>query len=292
MKRVLLPCLFLATVLLAPMAARAAFVLYFHTFGEWSVSCWRDPFSSENFCSLSAPPPALNTTGRRGMISLAEEKDGLVIWAFPGGEPRDQVSLRVDDNSDHLAQLDINGRANWRGAEALDILDEFISGDTIRLNSFPVGGMSSPVEIFSLEAFPDALSAYQAKLLAYGASTRLLTPTPSDYAATPSGAMRSYPPADVTAPLFPEKAAEQGHASSHDPGPTYAKGQNVAQDDAQVWYRKAADYELGMGLVYTTGQTDWNHDGSGVNPLVGNPTSELTYEEVDTLALEVNGRVS
>ena len=167
MKRVLTSCLFCAATLLFPMVAQGAFMLYFHTFGDWSVSCWRDPFSSENFCSLSAPPPAINTTGRRGLISLAEEKDGLVIWAFPGGEPGDQVSLRVDDNSDHLAQLDINGRVNWRGAEALDILDEFISGDTMHLNSFPIGGTSSPVEIFSLETFLDALSIYQAKLLTY-----------------------------------------------------------------------------------------------------------------------------
>lgn len=167
MKRVLLPCLFLVAVLVAPMAARAAFVLYFHTFGEWSVSCWRDPFSGDNFCSLSAPPPVLNTTGRRGLIGLAEEKDGIAIWALPGGEPGDQVSLRVDDNPSHPAQLDINGRANWRGAEALDILDEFISGVTMRLNSFPIGGMSPPVEILSLETFLDALSIYQAKLLTY-----------------------------------------------------------------------------------------------------------------------------
>ena len=55
---------------------------------------------------------------------------------------------------------------------------------------------------------------------------------------------------------------------------------------------KAADYELGMGLVYTTGQTDWNHDATSASALLGNPTSELTYEELDTLALEFNGRVS
>ncbi len=121
------------------------------------------------------------------------------------------------------------------------------------------------------------------------------SPQSGDYsvpvAVTPSGAMRPYPRADVTAPLFPEKAAEQGHASSqHDLGPMYAQGQNVAQDDAQAWYRKAADYELGMGLVYTTGQTDWNHDASTAG--LGNPASELIYEELDTLALEFNGRVS
>ncbi len=168
MKRILAPYLFCAAALLFPMAAEAAFVLYFHTFGDWSVSCWRDPFSSENFCSLSAPPPALNTTGGRGQVGLAEERDGIVIWAIPGGEPGDQVSLRVDDNPAHPAQLDINGRVNWRGAEALDLIDEFISGITIRLNSFPVGGRSPPVEVLSLEDFPDALSTYQAKLLTYG----------------------------------------------------------------------------------------------------------------------------
>ena len=167
MKRVLTPILLFAAVFLVPLTVQAAFVLYFHTFGAWSVSCWRDPFSGDNFCSLSAPPPALNTTGRRGLIGLAKEKDGMVIWALPGGEPGDRVSLRVDDNPDHPAQLDINGRVSWRGAEALDIIDEFISGGAMRLNSFSIGGMSPPVEILSLETFPDALSLYQAKLLIY-----------------------------------------------------------------------------------------------------------------------------
>ena len=138
------------------------------------------------------------------------------------------------------------------------------------------------------EGYAATPSAYRSSVCPPGACTLP--------AATPNGAMRSYPRADVTAPLFPEKAAEQGHASSqHDLGPMYAQSQNVAQDDAQAWSRKAADYELGVGLVYTTGQTDWNHDASTTlcNGIpCGNPTSELIYEELDTLALEFNGRVS
>ena len=135
------------------------------------------------------------------------------------------------------------------------------------------------------EGYAATPSAYRSSVCPPGACTLP--------AATPNGAMRSYPRADVTAPLFPEKAAEQGHASSqHDLGPMYAQSQNVAQDDAQAWSRKAADYELGVGLVYTTGQTDWNHDATSASALLGNPTSELTYEELDTLALEFNGRVS
>ncbi len=133
------------------------------------------------------------------------------------------------------------------------------------------------------EGYAETPSAYRSSVCPPGACTLP--------AATPNGAMRSYPRADVTAPLFPEKAAEQGRASSqHDLGPMYAQSQNVAQDDAQAWSRKAADYELGVGLVYTTGQTDWNHDASTAG--LGNPASELIYEELDTLALEFNGRVS
>jgi len=168
MKRALIPCLFLAVVLLVSMPARAAFVLYFHTFGDWSVSCWRDPFSSDNFCSLSAPLPALNEAARRWQMGLSEEWDGIVIWANKAGEPGDQVSLQVDDNPAHPAQIDVNGKASWRGAEALDLIDEFTSGSIIHLSSFPIGGISPLVTAFSLENFLDALSVYQAKLLTYG----------------------------------------------------------------------------------------------------------------------------
>jgi hypothetical protein len=168
MKRALAACLFFAIVLLVSMPVRAAFVLYFHTFGDWSVSCWRDPFSGDNFCSLGAPQPALNAAAKRWQMGLSEERDGTVIWANKAGEPGDQVSLRVDDNPAHPAQIDVNGKASWRGAEALDLIDEFASGSTIRLSSFPIGGMSPLVTAFSLENFLDALSVYQAKLLTYG----------------------------------------------------------------------------------------------------------------------------
>lgn len=49
--------------------------------------------------------------------------------------------------------------------------------------------------------------------------------------------------------------------------------------------------ELGVRTVMTTGQTDWNHDASGADPTLGNPTSELIYEDVSVFALEFNGYV-
>jgi outer membrane protease len=48
---------------------------------------------------------------------------------------------------------------------------------------------------------------------------------------------------------------------------------------------------LGIGTVLTSGTTDWNHDATSANAALGNPSSELTYEDVSTLALEVTGHL-
>ena len=137
------------------------------------------------------------------------------------------------------------------------------------------------------EGYAETPSAYRSSVCPPGACT-LPAATPSRYrlpAASPS----------ATAPAGRQSASPQSGDYSvpvavTPSGAMYAQDQNVAQDDAQAWYRKAADYELGVGLVYTTGQTDWNHDASTAG--LGNPASELIYEELDTLALEFNGRVS
>lgn len=34
--------------------------------------------------------------------------------------------------------------------------------------------------------------------------------------------------------------------------------------------------------LFTTGETQWSHDASRLNPLLGNPTSELKYKDTDT----------
>jgi len=49
------------------------------------------------------------------------------------------------------------------------------------------------------------------------------------------------------------------------------------------------DMYLGVGLVASTGATTWNHDATSSSTTLGNPSSELTYENVGTTALEFNG---
>ena len=46
---------------------------------------------------------------------------------------------------------------------------------------------------------------------------------------------------------------------------------------------------LGVGVGLSTGQTDWNHDSKSA--LLGNPTSELIYDDTDVFSLELYGRL-
>jgi hypothetical protein len=50
--------------------------------------------------------------------------------------------------------------------------------------------------------------------------------------------------------------------------------------------------ELGMRYWLSTGETRNSHNAQGASPALGNPTSVLTYENLDAHVLEVFGRVS
>ena len=49
-------------------------------------------------------------------------------------------------------------------------------------------------------------------------------------------------------------------------------------------------FELGVGAWISTGETKWAHDASSI-PLLGNPSSKLTYKDVGTNIAEITGRL-
>jgi hypothetical protein len=51
------------------------------------------------------------------------------------------------------------------------------------------------------------------------------------------------------------------------------------------------DLELSAGVVWTSGVTTWNHDGTSASSALGNPSSELTYEDVDAAVLEFGAKM-
>ncbi|MDH3377694.1 MAG: hypothetical protein OEQ39_12150 [Gammaproteobacteria bacterium] len=51
------------------------------------------------------------------------------------------------------------------------------------------------------------------------------------------------------------------------------------------------NYQIGVSTWLSEGRTQWNHDASAFDPLLGNPTSKLTYRSVESVILELSGRV-
>ncbi len=48
------------------------------------------------------------------------------------------------------------------------------------------------------------------------------------------------------------------------------------------------NFVVGISGWFSSGQTDWNHDASSSSSILGNPSSELTYEDVDSNVIELN----
>lgn len=51
------------------------------------------------------------------------------------------------------------------------------------------------------------------------------------------------------------------------------------------------EFDLGAETWVSWGNTKWSHDASSVNPLLGNPTSELEYKDLSSYVVELNGEV-
>jgi len=49
--------------------------------------------------------------------------------------------------------------------------------------------------------------------------------------------------------------------------------------------------EVGVTGWFTQGKTEWSHDASHLNPNLGNPTSNLKYEDVGTNVIELGAKV-
>lgn len=60
----------------------------------------------------------------------------------------------------------------------------------------------------------------------------------------------------------------------------------LAQEQSSV----SADTEFGTRYWASTGMTRWGHNAQGANPILGNPTSVLTYENLDANVFELHGR--
>lgn len=88
------------------------------------------------------------------------------------------------------------------------------------------------------------------------------------------------PPAPIQRPTIRQYRPADQPASGASP--------SLAEPPAQPFFQ-IPGLHLGVDVVVSTGKTDWNHDASNASATLGNPSSELIYEEVSTMALEFSG---
>lgn len=59
-------------ILAAVTPAGAAYVLHFHVWGAWTVTCWQDMLGPPKQCRLSAPREQLGPGPRQNVVSVPE----------------------------------------------------------------------------------------------------------------------------------------------------------------------------------------------------------------------------
>lgn len=151
--------------------ARAAYVFYFRTFGDWTVTCWLDEPTKRKSCVLQAPPAAVQTGGRsRVAVTEPAPERFTVPVQVRGTLPRAPLlDLRVDGNAPHRATPDRVGGTGWGGDAAAAIVAQMKAGKVLTLTVSDRDAKAPPrVEALSLVGFAPALSTYQAKLRAEG----------------------------------------------------------------------------------------------------------------------------
>lgn len=160
-----------AGVLAAGWAATAAtYATYMRVHGDWTVVCGRDEPTGRRSCDLEAPPPRLGVNRSTIVVVGADEGgaevDGDAAVKVRIGHPitpGSPVFLRIDANPPHQAQPSRTGEAEWRGAQAENILAELRNGRRLVVRSFTGAPAEPRDEGYSLAEFPQALRDYREK---------------------------------------------------------------------------------------------------------------------------------
>jgi invasion protein IalB len=155
---------------LVPDPARAQYVLYHASHGDWTVTCARDLTTTRVFCTLTAPPPKLDLKGGV-LIAIDDRIQGSPALTFrlPGAvDPTRPVLALIDTAAPVLAKANRFGEGGWKGPAAQALIDAMRRGHRLSL-VWSVAGDASPHTVdISLGAFAAGLDDYRQKLAAFG----------------------------------------------------------------------------------------------------------------------------
>jgi invasion protein IalB len=153
--------------LVLPVTARAVpYVTYYHSYGQWSVLCWRGLATDEQSCYIDGPAIAFETMPSSA-VRITEGPPGtltLTVFSRSGTSRGARVSLSVDGRKTAEGDPDQLDRVTWSGAEAEALVERLRTGNTLHLHLVDVRSRPVGEQDISLRGFADAFDDYRAEL--------------------------------------------------------------------------------------------------------------------------------
>lgn len=143
-------------------AAAVAYVLYYHTFGDWAVVCWRSMVDGQQSCYIDAPPVTYNVDPYTSAVRIEPDGSGvhIVISARSGTRTGTPVRLAVDGQTIYEGSPDSLDHVSFAGAGAAGIVDVFRRGQSLVIELPELERKQQ----LSLAHFDEAFSAFKQNL--------------------------------------------------------------------------------------------------------------------------------
>ena len=144
-----------------------AYVLYDHTFGDWTVVCWRGMVEGERSCYIDAPHVDYNVDPHT--VAVRIEPNGkavhVVVSARSGTAQGVTVRLNVDGKNVQEGQPDRLDHVTFEGDAAAALIDQFRRGHALTIELPDVERTAR----ISLAGFKDAYATFEDNLSQFGA---------------------------------------------------------------------------------------------------------------------------
>lgn len=152
----------LAFALLPGTASAVAYVLYYHTFGDWSVVCWRGMVQGEKSCYIDAPHVDYNIDPHTSTIRIEPVGNAVhvVVSARSGTAHGVKVELAVDGHDVEEGVPDRLDHVNFEGANAAALIEKLRRG---RVLTIDLPDVEQTIRI-SLADFDKAYAAFEENL--------------------------------------------------------------------------------------------------------------------------------
>ena len=148
--------------LLSAPATAVTYILYYHTFGDWAVVCWRGMAAGEQSCFMDAPPIEFNTDPYTSEIKIEPvgKEIELVVSARSGMRNGTKVRLLVDGTSVGEGVSDRIDHVVFSGTDAQAVIHALQSGKRLVID---LPDAKRQLEM-SLKDFGNAYAAFQENL--------------------------------------------------------------------------------------------------------------------------------